>query len=158
MITLRQAHENDAAAIVAFMHKLGEFQNMSAAITVTEENMKNLLRENAGEAVLAFDGTAPVAFAYFCQHSSAFIGHKCLYMDAFFVEEAYRKHGIGKQIMKHMANICKERNYARMEWGCLDWNTNAWNFYTNLGSVPFDILTIHRLSGEKLQELQNRQE
>lgn len=155
MITLRLAQENDAETIVSFMHKLGEFQNMSAAITVTEENMQKLLKEKAGEAVLAFDKDTPVAFAYFCQHSSAFIGRKCVYIDAFFVEENYRKHGIGKQIMQFIARLCKERGYARMEWGCLDWNTNAWNFYTNLGSVPFDILTIHRLSGENLEKLQN---
>lgn len=154
MITLRLAQENEAAVIVSFMHKLGEFQNMSSAITVTEENMQKLLKEKAGEAVLAFDQEKPVAFAYFCRHSSAFIGQKCLYIDAYFVEEAYRKQGIGKQIMQFIARLCKERNYARMEWGCLDWNTNAWNFYTNLGSVPFEILTIHRLSGENLEKLQ----
>lgn len=155
MTTLRFATENDAPVLVAFMHKLGDFQKMSSAITVTEEDMKALIKEKAGEAVLAFDGNTPVAFAYFCQHSSSFIGRKCVYIDAFYVEETYRKQGIGKQIMRFVAKLCKERGYARMEWGCLDWNTNAWNFYTNLGSVPFEILTLHRLSGEKLEELQN---
>lgn len=154
MKTLRLATEQDAQTIVDFMHKLGEFQKMSSAITVTKENMQKLLKEKAGEAVLACDKGVPIAFAYFCRHSSAFIGQKCLYIDAFYVEENYRKQGIGKKIMQFIAKLCKERNYARMEWGCLDWNTEAWDFYTHLGSVPFEILTIHRLSGEKLEELQ----
>ena len=103
--------------------------------------------------MLAFADGTPVAFAYFCKHSSAFIGHTCLYIDALYVEENFRKQGIGKQIMQFLAKLCKERGYARMEWGCLDWNTDAWDFYTNLGSVPFEILTIHRLSGESLEKL-----
>ena len=43
MITLRLATENNALLIVDFMYKLGEFQKMSASITVTPENMKKLL-------------------------------------------------------------------------------------------------------------------
>lgn len=153
MITLRLANENDAPLIVDFMHKLGEFQKMAASITVTPENMAKLLRDKDGEAVLAFDNDAPIAFAYFCKHSSAFIGQKSLYIDAFYVEEEYRKKGIGKKIMHFLAQLCKERNYARMEWLCLDWNTNAWDFYTHLGATPFETMTLHRLYGENLETL-----
>lgn len=145
MTALCLATPDHAGLIVGFMHKLGEFQKMSSAITVTAEKMKELLQNKDGESVLAF--------AYFCKHSSAFIGHTCLYIDAFYVEENFRKQGIGKQIMRFLAKLCKERGYARMEWGCLDWNAGAWNFYTNLGSVPFETLTIHRLSGESLEKL-----
>lgn len=156
MITLRPATKNDAKLIVDFMHKLGEFQKMPASITVTPENMTKLLRDKDGEAVLAFEEEKPVAFAYFCQHSSAFIGRTSLYIDAFYIEEEYRKKGIGKKIMQYLAQICKERNYARMEWLCLDWNTNAWDFYIHLGATAFDTMTIHRLYGENLEKLQKK--
>lgn len=156
MFTLRLANENDAPLIVDFMHKLGEFQKMPASITVTPENMAKLLRGKDGEAVLAFDNDKPIAFAYFCQHSSAFIGQKSLYIDAFYIEEEYRKKGIGKKIMHFLALLCKERNYARMEWLCLDWNTNAWDFYTHLGASTFETMTIHRLYGENLEKLQKK--
>lgn len=156
MITLRLATENNALLIVDFMYKLGEFQKMSASITVTPENMKKLLKNKEGEAVLAYDDDKPVAFAYFCQHSSAFIGHTSMYIDAFYINAEYRKQGIGKQIMEYLANICKERGYARMEWLCLDWNTNAWDFYTHLGAAPFETMTLHRLYGENLEKLQKK--
>ncbi len=155
MITLRLATENDAPLIVDFMHKLGEFQKMSSSITVSPEKMTTLLYNRDGEAVLAFDDNMPIAFAYFCRHSSAFIGQTSLYIDAFYIEEEYRKQGIGKQIMHFLAHICKERNYARMEWLCLDWNTNAWDFYTHLGAAPFENMTLHRLYGENLEKLQH---
>lgn len=152
-ITYKMAEPSDAQLVVDFMHKLGDFQQMSAAIIITEEKMKTLLNEKTGEAIFAYDNGNPIAFAYFCQHSSAFIGEKALYIDAFYVNEEYRKHGIGKNIMAKLAQICLERKYARMEWGCLDWNKNAWDFYVKLGSVPFEILTLHRLSGENLINL-----
>lgn len=154
MISLRPAQENDAKLIVDFMKKLGNFQKMPASITVTPENMAKLLRDKDGEAVLAFEEDTPIAFAYFCKHSSAFIGRTSLYIDAFYIEEEYRKKGIGKKIMQYLAQICKERNYARMEWLCLDWNTNAWDFYIHLGATAYDTMTIHRLYGENLKKLQ----
>lgn len=154
MLTLRLATEDDAPLIVDFMHKLGEFQKMPTSITVTPENMAKLLQNKDGEAVLVFDNNKPAAFTYFCQHSSAFIGQTNLYIDAFYIEEEYRKKGIGKKVMQYLAQICKERNYARMEWLCLDWNTNAWDFYLHLGAAPFETMTIHRLYGDNLKKLQ----
>ena len=67
MTALCLATPNHAGLIVDFMHKLGEFQKMSSAITVTTEKMEKLLQNKDGEAVLAFADGTPVAFAYFCK-------------------------------------------------------------------------------------------
>ena len=147
---IRFAEAKEAAVVVAYMHKLGEFQKMSAAITVTEEDMYDLLANKHAEVIFAEYKGAIIGFAFFCTHASAFIGKTALYIDAFYMNECERSKGFGKMMMEFLAQTAVKRGCKRLEWGCLDWNEKAINFYKNLGSYSIDIMTIHRLDGEKL--------
>ena len=97
-----------------------------------------------------------VAFLYYYNNSSAFIGEKGMYIDGFYVDEAYRGYGLGKQMMEYMANLALERGCGRLEWGCLDWNQPALDFYKNLGAKGVDTMTIYRLSKDKIELLAGR--
>ena len=81
---------------------------------------------------------------------SKFIGEKGLYIDAFYVEEGYRSKGVGKKMLTHMAYLALRSGCGRLEWGCLDWNTPAIQFYENLGAKGVDIMTIYRMNKEGL--------
>ena len=61
-----------------------------------------------------------------------------------------RRKGIGLALLKRLAAIARERDYGRMEWSVLDWNTPAINFYKKLGAVPLDDWTMFRLTGDAL--------
>jgi GNAT superfamily N-acetyltransferase len=65
-----------------------------------------------------------------------------------FVLEQYRGCGIGKAMLKRLAQIATERGWARMEWSVLDWNTSAQDFYRAQGARPMDDWTMWRLTGE----------
>lgn len=152
-LRIRKAETNDAAMIVQFMQKLGTYQRMRASITATEEGIRSLLEDGAGEAIFGELEGDTIAFLYYYNNSSAFIGEKGIYIDGFYVEEAYRGCGIGKQMMKYMADLALQRGCKRLEWGCLDWNESALSFYKNLGAKGVDIMTIYRLTPDKIQEL-----
>ena len=152
-IHIRFATKSEASIAVEFMHKLGEFQKMTNSILVTPEQMTRIIEEGYGEIIFAeYEGKIK-AFAFFCQHVSAFIGQYVLYIDALYVDEDVREKGVGKIMMQFLANICLERKYGRMEWACLDWNIGAWDFYVNLGAKPIDTLTLHRLEKDALETL-----
>lgn len=152
-LQIRQAQPEDAAMVVAFMQKLGTYQKMRDGVTATEEGIRRLLMDGAGEAIFGDLEGKTIAFLYYYNNSSAFIGEKGLYIDGFYVDEAYREHGFGKQMMKYMANLALQRGCKRLEWGCLDWNESALNFYGNLGAKGVDIMTIYRLTPDKIQDL-----
>lgn len=153
---IRKAQEEDAGLVVGFMRKLGTYQKMRDSITITEESARRLLREKAGEAIFGEMDGKIVAFLYYYNNSSAFIGEKGMYIDGFYVDEAYRGYGLGKQMMEYMANLALERGCGKLEWGCLDWNQPALDFYKNLGAKGVDTMTIYRLSKDKIELLAGR--
>lgn len=56
-------------------------------------------------------------------------------------------------LLPYLAKLVLERNYVRLEWWALDWNTPAFEFYRRLGAKPIDELTAHRVTDDALQAL-----
>ncbi|PJI06807.1 MULTISPECIES: GNAT family N-acetyltransferase [Clostridium] len=151
--TIRFAKPKDAALVVEYMKRLGKYQKMLDKITSTEEGIRKLLLENKGEAIFGdYDGKT-VAFIYFCNNSSAFIGESGIYIDGFYVDEDMRFKGLGKIMMAFMSHLAIKRGCKRLEWGCLDWNEPSIKFYKNLGADSVDTMTIYRLSADKIEEI-----
>ncbi len=151
--TLRHAVPEDAGLVVEYMRKLGTYQKMRDKITATEEGMHKILSENKGEAIFGYYDEEIVSFVYFCNNSSAFIGETGIYMDGFYVDETMRFKGLGKIMMAFMSKLALDRGCKRLEWGCLDWNEPSIKFYRNMGAHSVDIMTIYRLSPDKLEEV-----
>lgn len=151
--TLRFAKPEDAGLVVEYMKKLGKYQKMLDKITVKEEDVFKILADNRGEAIFGdYDGET-VVFVYFYNNSSAFIGQTGIYIDGFYVDETMRFKGLGKITMAYMSKLALDRGCKRLEWGCLDWNEPSIKFYKDLGATSVDIMTIYRLSPDKLAEV-----
>ena len=143
---LKHASADDAECVVQYMKKLGAYQKMADKITATAPQIRQLLEEGSGEALFGFYKGEIAGFAYFCQKSSAFTGHSGLYIDGFLIDSELRQQGLGKIIMGYLCNLALKRGCKMMEWGVLDWNTPAIEFYRGLGAYSVDEMTIFRLS------------
>ena len=75
------------------------------------------------------------------------------FLGFYIVRPEYRGQGYGEQLLRHLAKICVERNYGRLEWSVLDWNVRAIDFYKSLGAKPMDDWTVFRVTGEALARL-----
>ena len=67
---LRFATADDAALIVEYARKLGEFQHMLHAVTASEEDAAHLIAEKKGEVVFGYYQGKIVGFMYFTEKSS----------------------------------------------------------------------------------------
>jgi GNAT superfamily N-acetyltransferase len=105
------------------------------------------------EPVLAFYQGKPAGFAVFFQSYSTFAGRRGLYLEDIYVGEAFRNHGIATALLKYIAKVAVERDYGRVEFTVLLWNTVAIEFFETLGATPNAAWTTYRLSGEWLQKL-----
>ncbi|MFT5259192.1 MAG: GNAT superfamily N-acetyltransferase [Saprospiraceae bacterium] len=123
---------------------------MADELTTTPERIERLLESKQGEAVFGLYDGATVGFAYFHEKSSAFIGRSGLYIDAFLVDDSMRGKGLGNIMMQFLSKHALERGCEMLEWGCLDWNTPAIDFYQKLGSYCLDTMLIYRLSPDSL--------
>jgi GNAT superfamily N-acetyltransferase len=76
-----------------------------------------------------------------------------LYLEDLYVRPQWRRQGLGRKLLAHLAQIAVERNYGRMEWSVLDWNEMALRVYRAVGATPLSDWTVQRLTGDSLKAL-----
>ena len=154
-ISLRNARIEDAGEIAALIHELAVFEKMEDVCEVTAEDIQAQLFGPIPRAhvVLACQDAAVAGFALYFFNFSTFRGRPGLYLEDLFVRPDFRRLGIGKLLLKKLAEIAVAQDCRRMEWTVLDWNENAKVFYRQLGATPLDEWEIYRLDTAALQRL-----
>ncbi len=148
--SIRMATSTDATLVVDYMKKLGRYQKMEDKIVATPERIERLLESKQGEALFGLWDGEVVGFAYFHQKSSAFTGRSGLYIDGFLIDDSMRGEGLGNIVMQFLSKLAIDRGCELLEWGCLDWNTPAIEFYQKQGAFCVDNMRIYRFSPETL--------
>jgi len=151
---IRPATPADVPAILGLIRELAAYENLSAACIATEELLQKHLfgtaDNRAAESLVATIDNTVVAYAIYFKTFSTFLAKPGIYLEDIYVQPAHRRKGIGKAMLKHLAQLAIERGYGRVEWSVLDWNTPSINFYKSLGAVPMDEWTMFRLTGDAL--------
>ncbi len=152
-IALRPAEERDVGVILGFIKELAEFEKLSHEVVATEEMIRaNLFGERpVAEALIAEYDDSPAGFALFFHSFSTFIGKPGIYLEDLYVTPDLRGRGIGKALLKRLAQLAFERNCGRVEWAVLDWNEPAINFYQRIGAAPLGEWQTYRLAGSALR-------
>ena len=154
-LILRPAQPADCAQIFALIKALSEYEKLSHAVTGNAEQLKEHLfgASKFAEVVLAEADSQAVGFALFFHNYSTFLTKPGIYLEDIFVLPEYRQHGIGKALLKKVAQIAVERNCGRLEWSVLDWNEPAITFYNRMGAHMLEEWRICRVTGETLIQL-----
>lgn len=152
-LQIRKAQVADCTLILDFIKGLAEYEKLTHEVVATAELLEENLfgpQPKAEVLIAEWDGK-PAGFALFFHNFSTFLGRPGIYLEDLFVLPALRSHGVGKGLLKHLAQIAVERNCGRLEWSVLDWNKPAIDFYVSIGAGPMDEWTMYRLTGEKLK-------
>ena len=135
MLLIRQATAADAPLLTAMIRELAEFEDELEQVDITSED---LLRDGfrsspCFQALIAEWGGQTAAYALYFFTYSTWAGRRSLFVEDLFVRPEFRRKGIGKALLKHMAVIAREQNCYGMRWEVLHWNTSAIDFYRSLG-------------------------
>jgi GNAT superfamily N-acetyltransferase len=157
-LRFEDATAHDAPLILRFTRALAEYERLSDQLVATEETIRNMLLTDDPRihVVIAYIGDEPAGIAVWTHNYSTFLGRPGLYLEDLFVLPAWRKRGIGRQLLVHLAGIAVARGCGRMEWSVLDWNEPAIGFYRTLGAEPLEDWTVFRLTGAALAALGQR--
>ncbi|WP_294196644.1 GNAT family N-acetyltransferase [uncultured Sphingomonas sp.] len=158
MVTIRPATPDDVPTMLGFIRDLAVFEKQPDAVEATEAMLHDALfgAHPAAEALVAdIDGRA-VGFAIFYLTFSTWTGKRGIWLDDLYIAPEARGAGAGAALLKAIAGMAVDRDYARFEWWVLDWNTPAIDFYRAKGAIAQDEWTVQRVDGPALRTLAGR--
>lgn len=154
-IAIRAATIADTDLIFGFICDLASYEKLRDAVRTTPERLaQSLFGETpCAEVLIGEIAGVPCGFALFFHNFSTFEGRRGLYLEDLFVTPQARGSGLGRALLRRLAQIALARDCARLEWSVLDWNAPALGFYRSLGATPMEEWTVQRLDGKSLIEL-----
>ena len=150
---VREARESDVERIRQLVTDLATYEPAPDQVKATAEQLRAALfgPHPAAYALVAETADEVVGFALYFLNFSTWEGVPGIYLEDLYVMPEHRGAGLGKALLKSLAQIAVARGYARFEWWVLDWNTPSIDFYRRLGAVPMDEWTVYRLAGDALR-------
>lgn len=154
-MSVRAAIARDVPDILRLIRGLAEYERALDEVVATEKDlMKSLFCENPQVFChVAVEEETVVAIAIWHLNYSTWLGKHGMYLEDLYVLPQTRGKGHGMSLLKALAKICVEREYERLQWWVLDWNSPSIEFYKSLGAIPMDEWTVFRLSGAPLGQL-----
>jgi GNAT superfamily N-acetyltransferase len=154
-LTIRSATPADIPRILAFIRELALYEREPDAVLATEAD---LLRDGFGptprfRCLIADHDQAPAGFALFFTSYSTWRGHHGIRLEDIYVTPAKRGIGIGKALLRHVAQIAIAEGCPRLEWDVLDWNQPAIDFYHSQGATMLMEWRIMRVADDALLRL-----
>ncbi len=155
MLSYRFGTVADVPIILRFIRALADYERLAHEVEATEERLRETLfgPRPYAEVVFAIEDDGEVGFALFFHNYSTFLSRPGLYLEDLFVLPESRGKGVGKGLLKRLAQIAIERGCGRFEWWVLDWNEPSIEFYRRQGAVAMDEWTVFRVAGEALESL-----
>jgi GNAT superfamily N-acetyltransferase len=154
-LSIHRARPEESALIFSLLFELAEYEKLGHEVVATETGIADALFGNNPILfceIAEWEGK-PAGFAIWFFNFSTFAGRPGIYLEDLFVRPAFRGNGIGKALLVHLARLCVENNWSRLQWSVLDWNTPSIEFYKSLGAVMMDEWKLARINGEALARL-----
>jgi diamine N-acetyltransferase len=155
MLTLRPAVPTDAALILEYIRELAEYEREPDAAVATEADIRRYAfsEDPLVKVTMAEWDGQPAGCAIWFLNFSTWEGKPGIYLEDLFVRPAFRRNGIGKAFLKHLAALAVEQGWTRFVWQVLDWNTPAIEFYESLGARVMRPWITCRVEGDALKRL-----
>jgi diamine N-acetyltransferase len=154
-LSIFRARPDQAGLIFSLLCELAEYEKLSHEVEATEADIAAAL---FGENPRLFCEIAewngePVGFAVWFFNFSTFSGRPGIFLEDLFVRPAHRGKGFGKALLSHLARLCVENGWSRLQWTVLDWNTPSIDFYKSLGAEMMDEWKLCKLNRAALAQL-----
>ena len=154
---IRPAKSEEVGEVLQLIQDLATYEKAPEQVEASEEDLLNTIFASDPRVfcdLVDVDGQIAGMAIWFLNYSTWQAKHG-IYLEDLFIKPEYRGRGYGKALLKHLAKICDEKGYGRLQWWVLDWNSPAIEFYKSLGAEAMDEWTVYRTSGKALKDLGN---
>lgn len=155
LVTIRFATMEDAddifSALVGIAETVKELHKLKA--TVDDIRHFGFGEAPAFETLIAeIDGRFAGCCLYFASFSTWF-GHPGVYVQDFYVAEAFRGRGVGERLLQRLAAVTRQRGGCYIRLAVDTQNYRAQAFYTRVGIKHSETEQIHAAYGEDFAAL-----
>ena len=154
---IRPAKIQEVGEVLQLIHDLATYEKAPEQVEARQEDLLNTIFASDPRVfcdLVEVDGQIAGMAIWFLNYSTWQAKHG-IYLEDLFIKPEFRGRGYGKALLKHLAKICDEKSYGRLQWWVLDWNSPAIEFYKSLGAEAMDEWTVYRTSGKALKDLGN---
>jgi len=81
-----------------------------------------------------------------------------MFIKELFVSEHYRRQGLGRQLMRYIAQRAQEKSCSRLDWLSVKDDAAAQKFYASLGAKVVEEVNYHRLDQRFITQLAENRE
>ena len=153
---IRPARPDEALLIQELIRELAVFEKAPESAQATLKLISEAFFCNNPSVfcdfVLDSEGVVQGLAIWYLNYST-WTGFHGIYLEDLFIRPAARGRGYGQALLRHLAQICINRGYTRLQWWVLDWNKGAIEFYQGFGALLMDEWTTMRVEGEALRAL-----
>jgi len=163
LFRVRTASVDDAGTIFSLVQALADYEKLAHevvgnAAAIATHSGGDTDYTQAGQrpyiaTLLAEVEQIPVGLALFFPTYSIRADAPGYYLEDLFVLPEYRKQGVGKTLLRALAQYTLSHNCRELRWSVLDWNELAIAFYQKIGAEISEHCRICRFTGEALQDL-----
>lgn len=155
MLSIRRATAQDIPVILEFIRELANYERLLEQAVATPEDLRRdgFSQEPKFYVEIAEWNGEPAGFALWFYNYSTFQGKPGIYLEDLFVRPHFRKKGIGKALLVHLAKLAVDQGCGRYQWQVLDWNAPSIEFYESLGAKVMKEWLTMRMSGAQLRGL-----
>lgn len=155
----RFAERNDTAIVLDFIKQFDKFRKTpEGSVTATEERLEEwLFDKKIAEVLFCVVDGKEVGFALFNRGFSGSQALPCIYVENFYFLPAYRGFGLGTKMFAKLAQITRERGWARISVSSPDWSGQSAHFFNKLGAEEMNGWTVYRFEDEALDALAKRE-
>lgn len=145
-LTIRQAEAEDMTAVAEMA---GEFHACLAALDHSDPSFDSAQAESKlrtcgfgarslFSALIAEEGGQPVGYAIYSMGFWADAWRGMVFVSDLYVREAWRQQGIGRDLMRRLADGGKREGCEMVMWTVWNKNEPARRFYERLGGIALD--------------------
>ena len=151
-MSVRPVRPDDVPAVVGLVRELAEYEKALHEVRLTEAQLSVSLFDDSPALFghVAERNGAVVGMALWFLNFSTWRGTHGIYLEDLYVQPQHRGTGLGRELLRTLAETCVQRGHDRLEWAVLDWNAPSIAFYQAAGAVPMDEWTTFRLTDAPL--------
>ncbi len=153
-LRVRDGRASDAEDIARMIEELVTYEQTSAKLAFTVDQLLAALNSGCLRAVVAEDDAGVLGFVSYTYDFAIWSGGRILRVDDVYVRARARRAGVGRMMMRRIAELAQDTARA-VRWEIEPKNQDAQRFYASMG-VELRNKVVARWSPEAMQSLLQR--